>query len=163
MEDIRDFQSLCTAIGFVEVNWALFEQSLDGIVLTAYRDFGGAALDKELPRAYSRKVKFLKKAFSKIAVLNPLKPEASEILRHSDELSKTRHDLTHGVVTHVQAVDGTYTFSKIDYVGHGHAYRDLVFDAKGFPKLAEDLLRLGAKVTRLGLKVGEIERRLSRR
>lgn len=163
MDDADDFQSLCAAIGFVEVNWALFEQSLDFIVLTAYRDLGGAVLEKELPRSYSRKVKFLKKAFSRVPYLNPLKGEAIEILNRGDELSKTRHDLMHGVVTHVNAVDGRYTFSKLDYVGHGHGYRDFVFSPEDFPGLANDLLHLGAQTTRLGVKVDEIEQRLAKR
>jgi hypothetical protein len=163
MDDVDDFQSLCAAIGFVEVNWALFEQSLDFIVITAFQDLGGSALDKELPRSYSRKAKFLRKAFSKVAVLNPLKAEATEILSRSDELSTKRHDLMHGVVTHVEAIDGCYNFSKIDYVGHGHSYRDFVFNPEDFPKLAEDLLRLGAETTRLGLKVDEIQQRLTKR
>lgn len=162
MDDDDDFQSLCAAIGFVEVNWALFEQSLDFIVLTAYQDLGGTAIVKELPRSYSRKFDFLKKAFSKIAVLNPMKNEAMEILNRSKELSQSRHDLTHGVVTHVKAVDGRYTFSKIDYVGHGHAYRDFTFSPEDFPRLAEALLRLGAQTTRLGLKVDEIQQRLAK-
>lgn len=163
MDDIDDFQSLCAAIGFVEVNWALFEQSLDFIVLTAHKDLGGSVIEPELPRSYSRKVKFLRRAFSKITVLTPLKSESTEILDRSCELSKARHDLTHGVVTHVQAVDGCYTFSKIDYVGHGHAYRDFVFNPEDFPKLVEELLRLGAQTTRLGMKIDEIQRRLVKR
>lgn len=163
MDDADDFQALCAAIGFVEVNWALFEQSLDCIVLTAYRDLGGNAIQKDLPRSYSSKVKFLKKAFSKVAVLNPLKVEATEILNRSDELSKTRHDLMHGVVMHVEAVDGRYTFSKIDYVGHSHSYRDFAFRPEDFPSLAEDLLRLGAETTRLGIKIDEIERHRTKR
>lgn len=162
MDEPDDFQSLCAAIGFVEVNWALFEQSLDFIVLTAHQDLGGNTIEKQLPRSYSRKVEFLKKAFSKIALLSPLKKEATEILSRGDHISKTRHDLMHGVVTHIEAVDGRYTFSKIDYVGQNHTYRDFVFSPEDFPALAEDLLRLGAQTTRLGVKVDEIAQHQSK-
>lgn len=162
-DDADDFRSLCAAIGFVEVNWALFEQSLDFIVLVAHGDLGGNVIEKELPRSYSRKVTFLKKAFSKIVVLNPLKTEAAEILCRGDKLSKTRHDLMHGVVTHIKSVEGRYTFAKIDYVGDGHAYRDFVFNAEDFPSLADELLHLGRQATGLGVKVDEIEQRLAKR
>lgn len=84
-------------------------------------------------------------------------------MNRSKELSQSRHDLTHGVVTHIKAVDGRYTFSKIDYVGQGHTYRDFVFNPEDFPKLAEDLLRLGAETTRLGLKLDEIQQRQAKR
>ncbi|MCA3171424.1 MAG: hypothetical protein ING25_00005 [Burkholderiales bacterium] len=161
MDDSAEFQSLCAAIGFVEINWALFEQSLDCIVLSAHRDLGGSAIDKNLPRSYSSKAKFLRKAFSKVEALNPLKEEAEEVLSHSDELSTKRHDLMHGVVTHVKAVDGCYTFSKIDYVGQDHSYREFVFSPEDFPTLADCLLSLGAQTTRLGVKVDEIAQRLS--
>lgn len=159
--DISDFQSLCAAIGFIEVNWALFEQSLDYIVITAHRDLGGSAIERKLPKTYSAKSEFLKKAFSKIVVLNPLKGEALEIFAKSDALSKKRNDLTHGVVTDVEVKDGVYNFSKIDYVGSDHSYRDFVFNPNDFPCLAQELTELGSLVTRLGIKVNELEERLS--
>lgn len=159
--DVSDFQSLCTVIGFVEINWALFEQSLDCIVLTVHRDLGGGAVERKPPKNYSTKSEFLRKAFSKVVALNPLKGEAIEILNKSDALSKKRNDLTHGVVTHVEVTNGAFNFSKIDYVGSEHSYRDFVFNPTDFPSLAQELLDLGALVTRLGIKVNEIEQRLS--
>lgn len=160
--EISDFQSLCTVIGFVEVNWALFEQSLDCIVLTVYRELGASAIEKKLPKTYKSKSNFLKKAFSKVVVLNSLKTEANTLLEKSDALATRRNDLTHGVVTHTEIKDGVYSFSKIDYVGSDHSYRDFAFDPNDFPTLAQELLDLGGKVTRLGLKVNEIEQRLSK-
>ncbi len=160
--EISDFQSLCTVIGFVEVNWALFEQSLDCIVLTVHRDLGGSAIEKRPPKVYKAKSAFLKKAFNKVIVLNPLKSEANALLDKSDVLAARRNDLTHGVVTHTEIKDGVYNFSKIDYIGPDHCYRDFTFDPNDFPTLAQELLDLGGEVTRLGLKVNEIEQRLSR-
>lgn len=160
--DVSDFQSICTVIGFVEVNWALFEQSLDCIVLTAHRDLGASKIERRLPRTYAAKSEFLKKAFSHVVVLNPLKSEANALLDKSDVLSKKRNDLTHGVVTHIEIKDGVYNFSKIDYVGSDHSYRDFSFDPNEFPTLAQELLYLGGEVTQLGLKVNEIEQRLSK-
>ena len=152
----EDFQALCTAIGFVEVNWALFEQSLDHMVITIHRDLGGATFVNELPRSYSNKVKFLRKAFSRIPSLQSLKDNAKQVLEKSKELSKHRHDLTHGVVTHTELKDGRYNFSKIDYSGTEHQYRDFVFDPNTFPRLAQELLDLGTLTASLGLKVEQI-------
>lgn len=159
---ISDFQSLCTVIGFVEVNWALFEQSLDCIVLTTHRELGASTFEKRLPKTYKAKSAFLKKAFNTLVVLNPLKNEASALLEKSDVLADKRNDLTHGVVTHTEIKDGVYNFSKIDYIGSDHIYRDFAFDPNDFPVLAQELLDLGGEVTRLGLKVNEIEHRLSK-
>lgn len=160
--DVSDFQSLCTVIGFVEVNWALFEQSLDCIVLIVHRELRASAIEKRLPKTYAAKSEFLRKAFSHVAVLNPLRTDAKALLDKSDVLAKRRNDLTHGVVTHVELKDGAYNFSKIDYVGSDHSYRDFLFDPNEFPTLAQELLDLGGEVTRLGLKVNEVEQRLSR-
>lgn len=144
------------------MNWALFEQSLDCITLTVHRELGASAIEKRLPRTYAAKSEFLKKAFSHVVVLNPLKGDANALLDKSDALAKKRNDLTHGVVTHVEIKDGVYNFSKIDYVGSDHSYRDFSFDPNEFPVLAQELLDLGGEVTRLGLKVNEIEQRLSK-
>ncbi len=160
--EISDFQSLCTVIGFVEVNWALFEQSLDCIVLTVHRELGASAIEKKLPKTYKAKSDFLKKAFSKVAVLNSLKSEANALLDKSDVLAIKRNDLTHGVVTHTEIKDGVYNFSKIGYVGSDYSYRDFAFDPYDFPTLAQELVNLGGEVTQLGMKVNEIEQRLSK-
>lgn len=154
------FQSLCAAIGFVEVNWALFEQSIDSAALIIHQSLGGNKIDRELPRAYSGKSRFLRKAFNKITLLRPLENEATGILDRADKLSHTRHDLTHGVVTHTEARNGRFDFSKIDYVRSGHAYRDFSFHFAAFPALAKDLLALGDATTRLGIKIAQIEERL---
>jgi hypothetical protein len=154
--DVSDFQSLCTVIGFVEVTWALFEQSLDCIVLNTHRDLGASAIEKRLPKNYAAKSAFLKKAFANVIVLNPLKSEAYALLDKSDVVAKKRNDLTHGVLTRVEMKDGVYSFSKIDYVGFDHSYRDFSFDPNDFPILAEELMDLGIEVTRLGLKVNKL-------
>ena len=62
--EIDDFSSLCTAIGFVVVNWAVAEQSLDFTVETIYAKCAGNTMEKRLPRSFQHKVKFLRKAFS---------------------------------------------------------------------------------------------------
>lgn len=156
------FQSLCAAIGFVEVNWALFEQSLDSAALIIYQSLGGNKIDRGLPRAYSAKSKFLRKAFNKIILLRPLETEATGILDRADKLSRTRHDLTHGVVTHTKARSGRFDFAKIDYVRSGHDYRDFSFHFAAFPALAKELLTLGTDTTLLGIKIFRIEQRLLR-
>lgn len=135
---------------------------MDCIVLTAHRDLGGSVLEKRLPKTYTAKSEFLKKAFSKVALLNQFRDEAMELLSKSDELSKKRNDLTHGVMTHIEVREGVYNFSKIDYVGSEHSYRDFILDPKEFPSLAQDLVDIGAQVTRLGMRVTEVEQRLSK-
>ncbi len=161
--DVRDFQSLCTAIGFIELNWARFEQSLDCISQIAHRHLGGIALQKQLPTSYSGKSSFLRKAFSNIFVLSSLKKDAIEILDKSDVFSKKRNDLTHGVVTHLETKDGVYHFSKIDNFNSEHRYRDFVFNPADFPNLTDELLDLCVKASDLGLRVDEIEQRLKNR
>ena len=51
-EEVDNFQSLCAAIGFVVVNWALAEQSLDYTVETIYKECGGNTLEKQLPQSF---------------------------------------------------------------------------------------------------------------
>jgi hypothetical protein len=73
-----DFQSLCTTIGFVVVNWALAEQSLDFTVETIYKECAGSTIQKSCP--FTHKVEFLKKALRTRAALQVYAEDGIKLL-----------------------------------------------------------------------------------
>lgn len=152
----REFESLCTAIGFIELNWALLEQSLDNWVAIIFHDVDGKPLayEERLPREFGRKARFLKRCFKKLSPLQPFAEEGLLILEKAKTLSATRHDLSHGVATSITPVRGVFPFSVIKHEAQHHIVRDFVFNPKDFPKLAKALLDLGAESLRFGERLG---------
>ena len=63
-------------------------------------------------------------------------------------LSETRHNLVHGVVTAINLEHGIFPMEKFDY--RNNTLKDIQFDPKAFPKLAQDLLDLGKTITQFG-------------
>lgn len=155
-----DFRTLCAAIGFFDVNWALFEQSFDRSVEVVHQSLGGSTINKSIPRQYKQKSDFMRKAAMGIASLTPLQEELISLLDRADALADLRNDLIHGVVTQIESSDGRYKFIKADYGPLEHIYREFTFDTACFPKLVKELQALGAAMPRLGMRVNQIEAHL---
>jgi hypothetical protein len=149
--DGDQFRSFCSAIGFVEVNWAFFESQMDRWVQVAFVTLKFRFNGKEAPTSFNRKSTYLRQAFARLPALSKHKRTAIEMLDKADQLSVTRHDLTHAVITAVEPVD----FFKFEMVNRRlqrsgmHTVKDITFDIRGFPQLAKELVDLGAKSVRL--------------
>jgi hypothetical protein len=129
-EESKDFQDLCACIGFVVVNWALAEQSLDMIISVIYDQCGGSTIMKDKPWALKRKIRFLKLAFKQFVVLHPYAEQGIEILESLIAISEKRHNLVHGVVTGINLEDGIFPIEKLDY--RNKTVENIQFDPKGF-------------------------------
>lgn len=149
-EETDDFRSLCTSIGFVVVNWALAEQSLDFMVETIYNKCAGNTLEKQLPRAFQRKVEFLRKAFRTSVALQVYAEEGNKLLDRMVPLAQQRHDLVHGVVVSIESVNGKFPIDKLDYQAQEHIMRRIEFAPNTFDNLTQELLNLGTDLTRFG-------------
>jgi hypothetical protein len=141
--DDFDFQSLCTLIGFVVVNWALAEQSLDFMVEMIYSKCAGHTLEKQLPHAFQRKIKFLRKAFRTSVALQAYAEEGNKLLDRMVPLAKQRHDLVHGVAVSIETVNGRFPIDKLDYDKQNQVMRRLEVDPHDFENLIDELIRLG--------------------
>lgn len=149
-EQIDDFSSLCTAIGFVVVNWALAEQSLDFTVDTIYNKCAGNTFEKQLPRSFQRKVEFLRKAFRTSVALQVYAEEGNKLLDRMEPLAQQRHDLVHGVVVSIDSVNGKFPIDKLDYKAQEYIMRRIEFDPTTFDDLTQKLLDLGGDLARFG-------------
>lgn len=151
----EDFNSLCTAIGFIVINWALAEQSLDLLVETIHRECAGKDIERNLPRAFSHKVRFLRKMFDKSVALQTFAEEGMKLLDRMESLAETRHDLVHGVVVSIETVNGKFPIDKLDYGTQEHAIRRIEFDPATYDDLTNKLVVLGKDLTMLGTSLGK--------
>lgn len=132
MPEQDDYHALCMAVGFVVVNWAIAEHSLDGWVAITYHDHGGKDLAKRIPKALSAKVEFLTECFQKAESLAAYKDEALSILARVTDLSEKRHDLVHGAITSVSADNGVFFLTRLDFERHAISVRQVDFDLRKF-------------------------------
>jgi hypothetical protein len=142
-----EFLHFCAAIGWVEVNWSMMESQFDrwcqiAFITLEWRGTNGK--EKVIPRPYGQKVRFLRGAFTNSPALAKHGVDGIALLDRADALADMRHDLTHGVITHMEARDGKYLLEnrKIQRDGR-HTVKEVVFDVRGFPALADKLVILG--------------------
>ena len=157
---LRDdkFEAFCSAIGWVEVNWALYENQLTHwcqlMWVTLNWHGRGRSEEIRIPRAYSRKERYLRAAFKALPQVAQFKDDAIEILDRTRVLAEVRDDLTHGVITHMEPIHGKFFLSGLQLKDDGtHSTRDIVFDSKGFPELAEKIVKLGRDALDLSRRI----------
>lgn len=149
------FESLCKSIGFVVVNWSHCEQSLELLVNTLFREYGGNKLPKvkKMPKPLAAKIAFVKECAAHIPSLAPFRPEIESLVKDFDALTQTRHDIVHGALTDAPVVDGVYSFIRLDTHPDIHEVKDFQYDLKTFPSLAEALVRLGGDAPKVAKRV----------
>lgn len=124
-----EFRSLCMAIGFVVLNWAIVEQQIDIWVNVAFKNCGGRALRKkdDIPRSFSLKVKFLKECFKKLTPLKPFATEGLELIKRASILACDRNKLVHAGLVSLKTENGAFQFRRIEYMKDEHAVSPSVF------------------------------------
>ena len=126
--------SFCASIGWVEVNWALYESQLVNWCQIMFVTFGwrgsGRASEKEFPKPYSRKVRYLRSGFEGLPEFHPFKEKGLALLERAATLSNIRDDLTHGVITSLEPKDGKFFLEgKTIHKDGRHEIRTIVMDA----------------------------------
>ena len=108
------FPPLSMAVGQMVLSWSFVEVSLDQWVAIIYQGVGGRNLAEEIPRALTRKIKFLRRCFRNIAALDPFAEEATKLLDRAKEISEIRHTVVHGYISKYEPHTQTVTFVKLD-------------------------------------------------
>jgi hypothetical protein len=87
------------AVGRLTIAWAYLETGLDMAMAVIHHQLGGSgAIEPMMPYALQRKIRYLRKAFTKIPELAQWKDEFLAIADEITAASDKRHDLIHGYV-----------------------------------------------------------------
>ena len=131
------FRSLCMAVGFVVLNWALIEQQVDNWVRLAFLTCGGKELRKrnDVPRSFNAKADFLRECFRKLPSLKPFAREGLPLIDRIHRVAKRRHELVHGGIVSLEAPEGRYQFRRIEYVRGDQVVSTFRFDPSAFHTL----------------------------
>jgi len=139
-----DLETLFKAVGFVVVQWASAEQSLDTLVAAIFHCCKNDSLLKQRPRNLKPKVALLEKCFSQLPELSQFKTEASRLLPRFLAAGKIRNDLVHGAIADLESTGGTFTFAKLDTEPTiGHSVRTVHLSQAEWPTFRKELLHLG--------------------
>ena len=149
------FESLLRTIGFVVVQWGHCEQSLELLVNTLFREYGGNNLRgrKRMPRPVSEKIAFLRECGAQIASLVSFRIELDSLAEDFDKVLQIRHDLVHGALTDAPIRNGVFTFIRLEAHPDIHEVKEFLYDLKDFPDLEASLMDLGAKAPKLARRV----------
>jgi hypothetical protein len=85
------------AIGRLTISWAHIETGIDFIVAVVYHDLGGDEIE-EKPWSLARKLKFLRKCFSKFPALEPLREVGFPLFTEIADALEMRQNIIHGFV-----------------------------------------------------------------
>ena len=139
-----DLETLFKAVGFVVVQWASAEQSLDMLVVGIFHCCKSDSLPKRRPRNLEPKVELLQKCFSQLPELSQFKTEAGSLLPRFLAAGKIRNDLVHGAIADLESTGGTFTFAKLDLEPTiGHSVRAVRLSEAEWPAFRKELLHLG--------------------
>ncbi len=98
-------------VGFLAENWAGAEAMLDFIVATLHAKYDGDAIEASPPEALNRKIKFVRKVFSRHPDLIAHSGPMNELLEQATELAQIRHWALHG--NRVDNSEKTATLSRL--------------------------------------------------
>ena len=155
MSDTDAENALYSQVGFIVIQWGHCEQSLELLVTTLFRQYGGNALPKRkrMPRQLSDKITFVKECVAALQTLKSFRDEIEGLINKFESLKQKRHDLIHGALTDDSVIDGVYSFIRLETHPDIHEVKAFHYDLKAFPNIAKDLVRLGADAPKIAKRV----------
>jgi hypothetical protein len=91
-------EALFAAIGKLTVTWAHLEGGLDLMIQVIFHDLDNPPGEKEVPKALSRKIRYLKRAFKKLPVSEDDRTRYDQLFQDIQTESIVRHDIIHGFI-----------------------------------------------------------------
>ena len=149
---------LSAAVGFVVVNWSQVEINLDYWSGIAFRQAGGNAIAKKLPRTFTNKVDFLQSCFGRLPTLATHRVEATNLIARASKLARTRNWLAHGVITNYEPQEHLLTYIKLDSPQRTvHSAANRVFRLHEILKAGEDIQDLVTEMLDLTNRLLQVE------
>lgn len=108
----KDFlMSLSQTMGFLAVNFGLFEFALNAVIATIHHWVAQPIKDRgELPYMLKERLRYVREAAGRYSALDPYKDELREIATEAKRLSKTRNGVFHGYPADYDAPTHILTF-----------------------------------------------------
>ena len=148
------YESLCKTVGFVVLQFAHCEQSLECLVDALFLRCGGRKLPgrNRIPSKLSEKIKFTRECAEQITCLMQFRNELIAFANDFESVLETRHNVVHGAIIG-GAVNGVFTFVRLKANPDKHTGTLSYFDLHKFQALEATLMKLGADAPRVAKRV----------
>jgi hypothetical protein len=146
---------LFASIGRLTIAWAFIEIALDHMVFIIHHHIGGKDIEREMPWSLSRKVRYLRKCFNKLAPLAPYRDGAIALLGEVTQLSVMRQDIIHGVTT--DHPEGATQIKMLRLIRGGDTYehREISVSSLEILESAADANNLGNRLLKFALPLAK--------
>jgi hypothetical protein len=145
-------EALFQPIGELIINWSLLDSQIVKMVAVLYHTETGRSLQSEIPREFSRRVRFLRKCASKMPELSGFSNDIRRMLTTAKEMVVVRDAFVHGAVSNYDEIDQRYSFVKLDIDKHedihvANTVRMTLDDIQAHVVVSQDLMAFAIKVT----------------
>jgi hypothetical protein len=154
MPDITaaQLEPLYRPIGELIVNWSVLDSQFIKMIAILYQTDQGKALQKQLPREFSRRLRFLRKCATKFPALSRHADDLRRALTVAKEVAIVRDALVHGAISNFDETDQRYSFVKLDVDKSGDIHmantvRMTRDDINAHVVASQDLMAFAIKVT----------------
>jgi hypothetical protein len=145
-------EALFRPIGELIINWSLLDSQIVKMVAILYHTETGRSLAPDIPREFSRRVRFLRKCVSKSPELSNFVNDMRRMLATAKEMVVVRDAFVHGAVSHYDETDQRYSFVKLDIdktedIHVANIIRMTLDDIEAHVVVSQDLMAFAIKVT----------------
>lgn len=107
-------EPLSGAVGYLVINWAMVETYLDYNMAIIFHAAGGRSVEAKMGKALNQKIKFLRRSYRRLALLEPFAAEALPLIDRASRLSDTRHIVCHGVISKFDDQGEMFMFRRLN-------------------------------------------------
>ncbi|MBL8790166.1 MAG: hypothetical protein JNM45_06680 [Rhizobiales bacterium] len=150
-----DFLNLCACVGNIIVPFSLFEASMNMAIEAIYSSMGGNKLEKEIPRAFERRLTYLRKCAVRIPELSPVKDELLANLDEIEKRAELRNHVAHGFISHFDPKSLTVTFTLLEAYSDKQKHTEKIH-----PYTAKELLDGGYAILKASGSMNLIAKRI---
>jgi len=94
-----DIEQFFGSIGRLVTSWAWLEGELDLFIIDIHRAFYNHIPESQIPVAFKKKIKFIRKAANSNAALEPYKDKILGLISKIEDGLEMRHDVIHGYIS----------------------------------------------------------------
>jgi hypothetical protein len=147
-------EAFFAAVGRLTLAWGVIDSALEVMVLIIHTGFEGRKIEREAPMSLSRKIIYLKKCFSRIAELRPVKEILIPLFEEVREGSEMRHNIIHGFLLSIP--DGTVTKMARMLRGARQPNKRFSISTAEILKSAAAMRDLAGRLTNVTIALGEL-------
>lgn len=147
-------EAFFAAVGRLALAWGMIDAGLTVLVNVVYTRYEGQKIEDEIPWSLTRKIRFLRRCFSRIEIFKPSAQIFMPILNEVSKASETRHDIIHGILLSIpEAAESTQMARFLRGQRPGH--RAFSISTAEILESAKSARDLGGRIVNVTLALGE--------